>query len=149
MCSRCLRLVIWRSFLHASSPALRSARPRHTSRYHIVGAQTTPPHELATRMATGGAVGVDNVFRRATEESIDGVPKSAHSPTSAIGSTSGMSGKPKKSGSSYMKWSKSRLLNTLRCGNFCNGICLIVVAIVAFIVPTSTLSPVSYGRKRR
>ena len=74
----------------------------------------------------------DNVFRRATEESIDTGPGSPHRGDAAA--------KPQKpSGPSYVKWSKSRLLNTLRVGNCCNGLCLITAAIVCFIpaVPDS------------
>jgi hypothetical protein len=40
---------------------------------------------------------------------------------------------------SWTRWSKSRLLNTLRVINMCNGVCLVTVAIVSFLIPLATM----------
>ena len=40
---------------------------------------------------------------------------------------------------SWTRWSKSRLLNTLRLINMCNGLCLVTVAIVSFLIPLATM----------
>ena len=41
-----------------------------------------------------------------------------------------------RSAPSFVKWSKSRLVNTVRFANFCNGVALVTFAIVSFILPT-------------
>lgn len=75
---------------------------------------------------------VTNVFRAATVG--DTPPADAAPPTPA----------DQKKGArkpSWVGWSKHRMLNTLRLANCCNGVCLVTIAIISFLVPVATLSP--------
>jgi len=89
-------------------------------------------------MASAGDSGtppvvVANVFRAAAGAApSDGALAVPAAPAAA--SSAGVHGGP-----SWTRWSKSRLLTTLRLVNCCNGACLVTLAIISFLIPVATL----------
>jgi len=70
-----------------------------------------------------------NVFRAASGSDAGAVPQR--------GAVIGGDGPRKKKG--YITWSTSRLVNTLRIGNCCNGLILALLSIFVFVLPTDAM----------
>lgn len=82
---------------------------------------------------------VPNAFRAASGSNAGAgdVPGGGGAGATPATAASGAAKQPPKP--SWTKWSKSRLLNTLRLINMCNGVCLVTVAIVSFLIPLATM----------
>lgn len=90
---------------------------------------------MSSSSTSGTSKVVENVFRTATEDSF-----SSSSPSSSTAASSSSSS-PSPHAYDVRQWSKSKALNTMRLCNCCNGCCLIIGAVVAFLIPTGTLFP--------
>ena len=67
-------------------------------------------------------------------------PSAPPAPAAPVAAAPATVAEPKAAkGPSWFTWSKSRLLNTLRVLNACNGLCLVTVAVVSFIIPVATV----------
>ena len=89
--------------------------------------------------SSGSAKVVENVFRTATET--NQTNSSPSSSPSKSNTNNANSTPPTPHAYDVRHWSKSRALNTMRLCNCCNGCCLIIGAIIAFLIPTGTLLP--------